>query len=484
MAFSSAAFVFAFLPAVFLLHLVIRGRLARNVLLLLASLLFYSAGSLPHLPLLVGVTLLNYLAGLLFRKRLRIRKAVLAVTLCLNVAVLALFKYLGFFGGVIGDLTGLSLRLPALALPIGVSFFTFQGMSYAIDVYRDPDSGTTDFFELLLYISFFPQLIAGPIVQYHDVAPQLRRRAADVRQMAEGFRRFIVGLSKKLLLADVLGTAVDALYARTDLLDARTALLAGIAYCLQIYFDFSGYSDMAIGMGRMFGFRFPENFDHPYTGSSIREFWRRWHISLTSWFRDYLYFPLGGNRKGKIRKYLNKMIVFLVSGLWHGAGFSYIIWGGLNGLYQVIGEMTLPLRKKITDGLRLHRDSLGHRLFQGVFTFVLVDFSWIFFRASDLQGALEIIKSIFRANNPEILVDGSLYGCGLDISNFLLMLAGIGILLFADLCRRRNIVVRDVILRQDGWFRWLFIALAVTAILTFGIWGPNYDAAGFIYFQF
>ena len=178
------------------------------------------------------------------------------------------------------------------------------------------------------------------------------------------------------------------------------------------------------------------------------------------------------------------MIVFLVSGLWHGAGFSYIIWGGLNGLYQVIGEMTLPLRKKITDGLRLHRDSLGHRLFQGVFTFVLVDFSWIFFRASDLQGALEIIKSIFRANNPEILVDGSLYGCGLDISNFLLMLAGIGILAFADRCRRRNIVVRDVILRQDGWFRWLFIALAVTAILTFGIWGPNYDAAGFIYFQF
>ena len=237
-------------------------------------------------------------------------------------------------------------------------------------------------------------------------------------------------------------------------------------------------------MARILGIDLMENFDAPYLSTSVAQFWRRWHISLTSWFRDYLYFPLGGNRKGKIRKYLNKMIVFLVSGLWHGAGFSYIIWGGLNGLYQVIGEMTLPLRKKITDGLRLHRDSLGHRLFQGVFTFVLVDFSWIFFRASDLQGALEIIKSIFRANNPEILVDGSLYGCGLDISNFLLMLAGIGILLFADLCRRRNIVVRDVILRQDGWFRWLFIALAVTAILTFGIWGPNYDAAGFIYFQF
>ena len=381
MAFSSAAFVFAFLPAVFLLHLVIRGRLARNVLLLLASLLFYSAGSLPHLPLLVGVTLLNYLAGLLFRKRLRIRKAVLAVTLCLNVAVLALFKYLGFFGGVIGDLTGLSLRLPALALPIGVSFFTFQGMSYAIDVYRDPDSGTTDFFELLLYISFFPQLIAGPIVQYHDVAPQLRRRAADVRQMAEGFRRFIVGLSKKLLLADVLGTAVDALYARTDLLDARTALLAGIAYCLQIYFDFSGYSDMAIGMGRLFGFRFPENFDHPYTGSSIREFWRRWHISLSMWFRNYVYIPLGGSRRGLARTCFNTFVVFLLTGLWHGAMWTFVLWGLWNGAWLIL-ERTTPLKK------------VSHTLFGHVYMLLIVMLGFILFRAESLTQAGRICRAL------------------------------------------------------------------------------------------
>ena len=381
MAFSSAAFVFAFLPAVFLLHLVIRGRLARNVLLLLASLLFYSAGSLPHLPLLVGVTLLNYLAGLLFRKRLRIRKAVLAVTLCLNVAVLALFKYLGFFGGVIGDLTGLSLRLPALALPIGVSFFTFQGMSYAIDVYRDPDSGTTDFFELLLYISFFPQLIAGPIVQYHDVAPQLRRRAADVRQMAEGFRRFIVGLSKKLLLADVLGTAVDALYARTDLLDARTALLAGIAYCLQIYFDFSGYSDMAIGMGRMFGFRFPENFDHPYTGSSIREFWRRWHISLSMWFRNYVYIPLGGSRRGLARTCFNTFVVFLLTGLWHGAMWTFVLWGLWNGVWLIL-ERATPLKK------------VSHTLFGHVYMLLIVMLGFILFRAESLTQAGRICRAL------------------------------------------------------------------------------------------
>lgn len=381
MAFSSAAFVFAFLPAVFLLHLVIRGRLARNVLLLLASLLFYSAGSLPHLPLLVGVTLLNYLAGLLFRKRLRKRKAVLAVTLCLNVAVLALFKYLGFFGGVIGDLTGLSLRLPALALPIGVSFFTFQGMSYAIDVYRDPDSGTTDFFELLLYISFFPQLIAGPIVQYHDVAPQLRRRAADVRQMAEGFRRFIVGLSKKLLLADVLGTAVDALYARTDLLDARTALLAGIAYCLQIYFDFSGYSDMAIGMGRMFGFRFPENFDHPYTGSSIREFWRRWHISLSMWFRNYVYIPLGGSRRGLARTCFNTFVVFLLTGLWHGAMWTFVLWGLWNGAWLIL-ERATPLKK------------VSHTLFGHVYMLLIVMLGFILFRAESLTQAGRICRAL------------------------------------------------------------------------------------------
>lgn len=227
-----------------------------------------------------------------------------------------------------------------------------------------------------------------------------------------------------------------------------------------------------------------ENFDAPYFTTSVAKFWRRWHISLTSWFTDYLYIPLGGSRKGKLRKYINKMTVFLVSGLWHGAQFSYVAWGGLNGLYQIIGEALMPVRNKLVRLLRLNRESLGHKLIHVVGTFFLIDFSWIFFRASRLKDAFKIIKQMVKVHNPWIFFDGSLYKCGLDSKNFWLMLICIGILLFADYCKCRNIQIRKVITAQNFWFRCIFFVVAVCAILTFGIWGPGYNEASFIYFQF
>ncbi len=381
MAFSSPAFVFAFLPVVFLLYRLIPWHKGKNLLLMLFSLLFYSAGSLVHLPLLLGVALVNYLAGLWFRSGRKGKRAVLVLTLVLNLGVLAAFKYLDFFTQTANDVLGLSLRLPGLLLPIGISFFTFQGLSYSIDVYRRPEEGTGNFFEVLLYLSFFPQLIAGPIVKYHDVSAQIRSRKTELPEVAAGVRRFMVGLAKKLLLADIFAVAVDRIFGQT-ILDARLAWLAAVCYCLQIYFDFSGYSDMAIGMGRMFGFRFLENFDLPYSSSSIREFWRRWHISLSSWFKEYVYIPLGGNRKGTGRTYLNLTIVFFLTGLWHGANWTFILWGLWHGFWSVMERLT-PLKK------------LSGKLIGRIYTLLVVLIGFTLFRADTVGQGLTVIGRLF-----------------------------------------------------------------------------------------
>lgn len=292
------------------------------------------------------------------------------------------------------------------------------------------------------------------------------------------------GFFLKIVLADRIAIFVDKIYADPVSFPGLFLVVATMLFAVQIYCDFYGYTSIAIGTAQILGFTLMENFDAPYLSTSVTGFWRRWHISLTSWFTDYLYIPLGGNRKGKCRKYLNKMIVFLVSGLWHGASFSYVIWGGLNGLYQILEELLEPLCSKLVRCLGLHRESLGHRIMKVVVTFLLVDFSWIFFRAKYLSNAIQVIRCMVSSFNPWILLDGSLYECGLDSHNFVLMLICIGILFVADLCKRYGIVIRHGIIRQDCWVRWLIISFSICAILTFGIWGPTYDATNFIYFQF
>jgi D-alanyl-lipoteichoic acid acyltransferase DltB (MBOAT superfamily) len=285
-------------------------------------------------------------------------------------------------------------------------------------------------------------------------------------------------------LADRIAIFVDSVYGNYSVYPGMYLIVATVLFAIQVYCDFAGYSTIAMGAAKILGVQLMENFDAPYLATSVSNFWRRWHISLTSWFKDYLYIPLGGSRKGKLRKYINKMIVFLVSGLWHGANFSYVIWGGINGLYQVIGEVIKPVRDKLIDVLHLNRESLGHKIVCIIGTFLMVDFAWIFFRANSFTEAFNIIRLMFEVRNPWVLFGGALYTCGLDEKNFGLMLISIVVLMFADFCKVKGIKIREVIIRQDYWFRWIFIAVSIAVILTFGIWGPNYDEANFIYFQF
>lgn len=384
MVFSSLAFICIFLPAVFLLHQVIPGIPGKNALLIVASLVFYAYGEPVYIVLMVASTLFNWGFGLLVGKTHDdgARKAWVALAVACNLALLGAFKYAGMVVSTFGALFGIELTVPEVALPIGISFYTFQAMSYVIDVYRGQVAAQRSYPKVLLYIAFFPQLVAGPIVKYHDVEDQLSQRSASLQDIAAGFRRFAIGLGKKVLIANTMAVAVDGIYAaQFDHINIAVAWIAALAYLMQIYFDFSGYSDMAIGMAQMFGFRYQENFKYPYTSATVKEFWRRWHISLSTWFKEYVYIPLGGNRKGKLRAVANKLIVFFLCGLWHGASWTFVVWGLIHGLFLLLEEY-VPLR-------RLPRP-VGV-----VYTLLVVAVAFVLFRADSFEQGGYIIGQMF-----------------------------------------------------------------------------------------
>ncbi|MCM1149359.1 MAG: MBOAT family protein [Butyricicoccus sp.] len=393
MVFSSAIFLFAFLPPVFIVYRLLPGLRAKNAWLALASIVFYAFGQLQYVPLFLLSVALNYGFGRLLQLRLGCRRALAGAAVMLNLGVLCLFKYTDFLLGAVNSLTGASIPLPGITLPIGISFFTFQGLSYVIDVYRDRESGARSFFKVLLYIAFFPQLIAGPIVKYHDIAEQIDWRKTDPALTADGIRRFITGLAKKLLISNAAGLIADTVFDTllpSGALDFRLAWLGAVCYTLQIYFDFSGYSDMAIGLGRMFGFEIKENFNYPYASLSMREFWRRWHISLSAWFREYLYIPLGGNRRGRVRTLINRMTVFLCTGIWHGANYTFILWGVLHGALTCLEDAgVLPVDRL--------RGSRAGRLLCRVYTLLSVTLLFVLFRASSVHDALALVSAMFTA---------------------------------------------------------------------------------------
>lgn len=383
MVFSSPVFLFFFFPVVYL-GCRFAPRCARNGWLALSSLVFYAFGQLHYTLLLLASVTANYCFGRLLMRLPRHRRIVVACAAAVNLLVLGAFKYLDFLAGTFNGLFGLSIPLPGIVLPIGISFYTFQGLSYVIDVYRDPQEGAASFPKLLLYISFFPQLIAGPIIKYHDVSKQIDQREMTPDRTLAGLARFITGLAKKMLLANTAGEVADAVFALTaDGMDFRLAWLGAVCYTLQIYFDFSGYSDMAIGLGKLFGFDFLENFNLPYVSRSIKEFWRRWHISLSSWFRDYLYIPLGGSRKGPLRTKLNKLAVFFATGLWHGANWTFVLWGLWHGLFSVLEDANLIPQ-------RLRRSGAGQ-----VYTMLVVILGFVLFRAESLADAWLVISKMF-----------------------------------------------------------------------------------------
>lgn len=346
MVFNSLTFLCIFLPVVLALYYLLPTLRIRNILLIAVSLLFYAYGEPVYVLLMIASIIINYIFGrLLGTENKKKRQWILAIAVVINIGLLVVFKYLDMMVQTVNQLSGSEIPLVGLALPIGISFFTFQALSYVIDVYRREVEPQKNLWNVMLYISFFPQLIAGPIVKYHDIQEQIDNRNTDVKEIAEGLRRFIIGLSQKVLISNTMAVTADALFAAgAGELNILSAWIAAIAYMLQIYFDFSGYSDMAIGLGHMFGFRFLENFRYPYISVNMQEFWRRWHISLSTWFKEYLYIPLGGNRKGKARTCLNKMIVFFSTGLWHGANWTFVLWGLWHGVFLLF-EQVCPVKK-------------------------------------------------------------------------------------------------------------------------------------------
>lgn len=383
MLFSSFVFIWIFLPIVLIASFVLLkfvGISVTNCVLLVASLFFYAWGEPIYMLLMLFSIAFNWLSGVLLSK-LSCRKLVITGAVCGNLLLLGYYKYAGMTVESVNSVFGLGLSVPKIALPIGISFFTFQALSYVIDVYRRKCNTQYNILKLALYISFFPQLIAGPIVKYTDIEAQIDFRSISKEKFSDGIKRFAYGFGKKVLIANAMAACVDRIYAlELSNVTGIMAWTASILYTFQIYYDFSGYSDMAIGLGRMFGFDFVENFNYPYISLSIREFWRRWHISLGSWFREYVYIPLGGNRGGKRLTCENTLIVFFLTGLWHGASWNFVLWGIIHGVLIVI--------ERLGFGKILGR----HKVLSWFYTFIVVNMAWVFFRIESIKTACAYFK--------------------------------------------------------------------------------------------
>ena len=405
MVFSSPIFLFAFLPGILLLYFIChKHHELKNWVLTLGSLFFYAFGEPLCVFLMMVSILVNYGFGLLIEKHEGRKRLLLVLAVVWNLGALFIFKYLNFAVDTVNLVFGSRIEISRIALPIGISFYTFQIMSYVIDVYRGKCGAQKNLMHLGLYVSLFPQLIAGPIVRYVDIEQSIRKRETNLDRLYQGFLRFGMGFAKKILIADQLAPLVNTVFS-----EAYPSWIlhwvGAIAYTLQIYYDFSGYSDMAIGLGKIFGFDFAENFDYPYISRSIKEFWRRWHISLSSWFRDYLYIPLGGNRKGKGRTYLNLLIVFLATGLWHGASFNFLVWGLYHGVFLILERIWL--------GKALEKCP---KVLQHLYTILVVVLGWVFFRADDLGKAAAYIGRMFTPGEGALaqlnyVMDGQYWFC-------------------------------------------------------------------------
>lgn len=497
MLFNSGKYII-FFPVVTLVYFIFPKKF-RYLWLLAASYFFYMCWNCKYALLLLFSTIVTYTGSLLLdliskksddKKSIIIKKIIVTASFTINLGILFFYKYINFtvslLSAALGRI-GIAVNIPSfdIILPVGISFFTFQALSYTMDVYRGETDAEKNFFRYALYVSFFPQLVAGPIERSKNLLKQLNAPSSfDFTAARDGFLLMLWGYFLKMVLADRIAIVVDTVYDNHSNYPGWYLIVASVLFAFQIYCDFAGYSTIAIGSAQILGIKLMKNFDSPYTALNVSDFWKRWHISLTSWFRDYLYIPLGGNRKGRLRKFINRLIVFLLSGLWHGAGMHFVVWGGLNGLYQIIGEVLQPLRNRAVSVLRLNPDSYGYKLYKALVTFILVDLAWVYFRADSITTANSIIGSIFHADNPWILFDGSLYQLGIDDKNFRLMLLCITVLMITDILNRRGHCIRKLIASQDYIARWIIIVSAIFFILTFGIWGPAYNANNFIYFQF
>ena len=489
MLFNSIDFAI-FFPLVFVIYWCVSGKLkTRNIVVLVSSYIFYGWWDWRFLFLIAISTIVDFYVG----KRLSItedkktRKRLLFISLAVNLGFLVFFKYTNFFIDTFVDsfkLFGKTLEVSTLniILPVGISFYTFQTLSYTIDIYRKRFKPTKDIIAFSAFVAFFPQLVAGPIERASHLLPQFfKAHKFNYTLVKSGLLLIAFGLFKKMVIADRAALYVNEVYNNPTNYEGIETILATILFAFQIYCDFSGYSDIAIGAARTMGFDLMKNFDSPYLSKSITEFWRRWHISLSTWFRDYVYIPLGGSREGKYKTYFNLFIVFLVSGLWHGAAINFVIWGAIHGLIIVLEKATYSYRFKIFNKVGLTKSLISNHIFFAGVTFFMVCMAWVFFRANSFLDSKIIIKSFF-SNNYNELFGNDLYHIGLKDNEFFMLIVFIVFLVIFEWFHKKKSVF-SLVMRQSFLLRWLIYFSIALTIIVFGAYGSEV-ASEFIYFQF
>lgn len=468
-----------FLPIVVIFYNLLPQKL-KNIFLLLASLTFYSFWNVKYTLLMVFSIFITYMTGLYIEKnRGQVKKMKLAVFLCffINLGILFVFKYFNFFADLLNNFSGKDFNLAIdVLLPVGISFYTFQALGYTIDVYRKDIRAEENFIDYALFVSFFPQLVAGPIERSVNLLPQIKKpRKFSYDNLVKGLVLFFYGMFLKLIIADRAAILVNEVFGNYKNFSREILIISGILFTLQIYCDFYSYSIMAKGSAKILGIDLMDNFKEPLLSKSITEFWRRWHISLSTWFKDYLYIPLGGNRKGDLRKYFNLLVVFLVSGLWHGAELSFVLWGLIHGVFNVL-ENILGINKKSKRNILV--DSLRR-----VLTFIIVVFAFIYFRAENIHHGNEYLLAII--NNPRSLnLMEDLSKTKFGTTNIYPLLVGVAILFIFDVLKYNKINLSEKVLKIILPIRWIIYLAFIFAIIIFGVYGPEFSESAFIYFQF
>lgn len=492
MLFNSLDFLL-FFPMAFIVFLILPARF-RQIWLLICSYFFYMCWNPWCIVLIFFSTVVTFISGIALDRPADDGKRRLIVAGCLisNLAILFFFKYFNFALNTVNAIAGHKYEPLDIILPVGISFYTFQALGYTIDCYRRTVKPEKNFIRYALFVSFFPQLVAGPIErsgrllgQIKNIESSSRRDYLDFKRLQNGFILMAWGMFLKLVIADRVSILVDNVYSNVNLYGTIGLTLAMLGFGLQIYCDFSSYSTIAIGAAKIFNISLMENFDAPYFATSITDFWRKWHISLSSWFRDYLYIPLGGSRKGKGRKLINQLIVFTCSGLWHGANWTFVFWGTIHGLAIVVENLLRPILHKVEEHFEVNKSTSGFMLVRAFFVTVFVDLAWVFFRADSFGQAFTFLRRLFTKRDFWHLFDGSIFNYGLDVNEMWILAFAVALLAIVDFIRaRKRVTIDQWLMGEFAGFRIAFLIVVIMAAVVFGQYGPGFDSKQFIYFQF
>lgn len=488
MLFNSLNFII-FFPIVLIIYWLIPMKL-RCGWLLIASWFFYACFDIRCLPVLLGITIITYSGGLLFNNDKNRNKVIAICLIVLCLANLVIFKYLTFFENNIFSFLssmGVSFSLPAYSLvaPAGISFYTFKAISYVADLYNGKRSPERNLLNYALYLAFFPQIVAGPIDRAGSLLEQIKKNCIiDEEDIRTGALLMLFGYFEKIIVADRISIIVDGIYENYSAFSGAAIIFATVCYGIQIYTDFAGYSYLSIGAARILGFRVADNFKQPYFAVDIRDFWKRWHISMSEWFRDYVYIPLGGGRRGRRKKLINNMVTFLLSGLWHGASWNFVVWGGLHGLFHLVSDLTKDLRQTVNNRFNTGDNNFGRRLFKMLFTFIMVDYAWMFFRAGSLGVAIDMTKRIVTDLRLYSLSFEFITSLGLSGAQLNMIVMALLIIVIVDVLREKKLNIIRWLDEQGVVFRWLCYICSALTVLLAAVQNLGQSTGEFIYFRF